>query len=669
MPHAIRRFLRLKQKSVSFVGGLSTYSGFENATDTGNLKSYKNSLYLYIAVTKIAKRVAGIDFDLYKIKNKKGDTTEVLSHPLISLLAAPNSMETQREFWELSVAYYLLTGDCFWFLDTEGGVGVSQLFALRPDQIEVVLAPDSKSIIAYEYRASTVTRFKPEQIIHIKNVDPTNPLRGVGGVRPATSRIATEIEATNYQSNFFKNQGRPDFAVFVDGPVTPESGAEARAGWRDVFGRGNGGQVGFFGSSIKTIQELNKTPKEMDFIETQRFLRDDILAALHVPKAMVTTDDVNLANSKEAYRMFLQEAVVPVADAFRDALNFRLCERVDDSVFFQFDDPTPADREMMLKEHIAGVGKWLTQNEIRVASGYDPIDGHDELGSVSFNSGTGQPGSQDIQKQAKRFLKARPVLYARLAAVEAVAALTLMTEPKRERNSIFTTRAMKEAYAKAVNDKVDRKAGPVKDALDEFHKGMLERVLAHDLTPEHFMDLVTEKVTAKALFTTLMVKLYKEFGQDALDAVFKKDSADQFFSNEAMIAAIEGRVKFFTGSIVDTTFEILKNKITDGIANGDGVDKIGQSLRDYFTDISVSRSKTIARTETGYALSKATNDAYRQSSVITGKEWITAGDDHVRDDHVMNDGVIVDKDQAFPDGEHYPGEQSINCRCTLAPAL
>lgn len=669
MPNALRRLLGLKQKSVSFVGGLSTYSGFENSTDTSNLNQYKNSLYLYIGVSKIAKRVAGIDFDLYKIKNKKGDTTEVLSHPLISLLAAPNPMQTQREFWELSVAYYLLSGDCFWYLDTAGGTGVSQLYALRPDQVQIILAPDTKSIIAYEYRAGTISRFLPEQIIHIKNVDPTNPLRGVGGVRPATSRILTEIEATNYQSNFFKNQGRPDFAVFVDGVVTPEAAQEARAGWRDIFGRGQGGQVGFFGSNITKIEELNKTPKEMDFIETQKFLRDDILAALHVPKAMVTTDDVNLANSKEAYRMFLQEAVIPVADAFLDALNFRLCERVDDSVFFQFDDPTPADREMMLKEHTAAVGKWLTQNEVRIASGYDPIPGFDELGAVSFSNAAGQQGAQDVQQQAKRFLKARPVLYARLAAVEALATLTLMTEPKRERNSIFATRSMKYAYAKAVNDKVDRKAGAVKEALDEFHKGMLARVLAHDLTPEHFMDLVTEKVTAKALFTPLMVKLFKEFGQDALDAVFKKDSADQFFTNDAMIAAIEGRVKFFTGSIVDTTFEILKNKITDGIANGDGVDKIGQSLRDYFTDMSVGRSNTIARTETGYALSKATNDAYRQSAVITGKEWINAGDDKVRDEHVDNGGEIVGKDEAFSNGEHYPGEQSVNCRCVLAPAL
>ena len=668
MPNALRRLLKFKQKSTSFIGGLTSFTGFDHSTDISNLNSYKNSLYLYIGVSKIAKRVAGIQLDLYKIKNKKGDTVEVLDHPLLTLLATPNTMQTQREFWELSVAYYLLSGDCFWYLDRTGA-GVSQLFALRPDQVEIILASDARSIVAYEYRAGTVVRFKPEDVIHIKNVDPTNPLRGVGGVRPATSRILTEIEATNYQSNFFKNQGRPDLAVFSTQTVTPEAAAEARADWKSVFGRGKGGQVGFFGSSVTSIQELNKTPKEMDFIETQKFLRDDILAALHVPKAMVTTDDVNLANSKEAYRMFLQEAVVPVMDAFLDALNFRLVEQIDDTVFFQFDDPTPADREMMLKEHTAGVGKWLTQNEIRVASGYDPIDGFDTLGAVSFNNAAGQGASPDLQTQAKRFLKSRVVLYRRLKAVEEVAALTLMTEPKRERNSIFATRDMKVAYAKAVNDRVDRKAGVIKDALDEFHEGQLARILKSDLAPGLFMDIIGEKSTAKALFTPILVKLYKEFGQDALDAVFKKASSDQFFSNEAMIAAIEARAAFFTNSVIDTTFEVLKSKIVDGIANGDGVDKIGQSLRQYFTDMSVGRAKTIARTETGYALSRATNDAYAQSAVITGKEWINAGDSNVREEHVDNGGQIVGKDEAFSNGEQYPGEQSVNCRCVLAPAL
>jgi HK97 family phage portal protein len=662
----LRRLFQSKTKSVTMLTGINTFTGFDNSTDINNLTSYKNSLYLYIGVSMIAKRVAGIPLELYKIKNKKGDVTEVFDHPLLALLNTPNSLQTGREFMELSITHYLLSGDCFWYLERTGTT-ITSITPLRPDLVQIVLSPDQKTIVSYEYNTHVLIKFKPEDVLHVKNVDPTNPLRGVGVVRPATSRILTEIEATKYQSNFFKNQGRPDFAVFADQDVNSEQADEFRSDWKRVFGGGKSGQVGVFGRNVKSVQELTKAPKEMDFIETQHFLRDDILAALHIPKAMVTSDDVNLANAKEAYRMYLQEAVVPVLEAFVDVINNRMVPQVDIAVFFRFTDPTPVDREMLLKEHTAGVGKWITQNEARAETDRPALEGdsYDQLGTVSFGAST----PQDLRTEAKHFLRTRPLLVKRLKAIEEVVNLTLSTEPKRERNSIFATRSQKVAYAKAVNDKVDRKASAIKDALDTFHDGMLKRILANDLTPTTFMDVIGEKTTAKALFAPLLVKLYKEFGQDALDAVFKKASADQFFTNEAMIAAIEARASFFTGSIVDTTFEILKNKIVDGIANGDGVDKIGQSLRDYFTDMSVGRAKTIARTETGYALSKATNDAYAQSAVITGKEWINAGDDRVRDEHVENGGEIVGKDEAFSNGEQYPGEQSVNCRCVLAPAL
>jgi HK97 family phage portal protein len=658
MPKLFSRFFK---KSAAMIGVTQLPKGWENPTDVNNLNSYKESLYLYIGVSMIAKRVAGIPLELYKIKNKRGDVQELFEHPLLELFSNPNEMETQREFTELSVAYYLLSGDCFWYLDRNGSK-IEQMVALRPDLIEILLSPDKKRIVGYEYRASTVVTFKPEDVLHIKNIDPSNPLRGVGIVRPATSRILTEIEATKYQANFFQNQGRPDMAVFASKAISPEDATAARKTWRDIFGRGKGGQVAFFGNDVTKIEELNKTPKEMDFIGSQKFLRDDILAALHIPKAMVTSDDVNLANAKEAYKMYLQEAVVPVFEAFLDVINNKLVPQVDEAVFFDFEDPTPADREMILKETSQlkrdGI---ITANEAREVFGYEALEGADQLSAAANNN-----ARIEVQEEAKRFIRRRPSLAKRLDAMEKM--LATLTAPKREMNSIFANKAMKEGYAKAFNEKVDRKAEILKGALDAFHKEMQDRILASEFEPSGFMDVGREKSLAKKALTPIMVKLYTEGGQEALDAVFKK-AEDRFFADEVLLSAIEGRVAFFTSSMVDTSFDILKSKIVAGIAAGDGPDKIGRDIRSYFEDMSVSRGKTIARTETGFALSKATNDAYNQSSVITGKEWITAGDSNVRDEHVENDGVIVATGGSFPSGESYPAEHSINCRCVLAPAV
>ncbi len=661
---------RFRTKSISLIDGTFSANGFESTTDRHNLKTYKDSLYLYIGVNMISKRVAGIPLELYKIKNKRGDVTELLQHPILELLAKPNEYQTQREFMELSVAYYLLAGDAFWYLERGASGEIEAMHSLRPDFMQIILSTDQKDIIAYEYTNIQQMKFAPEDILHFRNIDPTNPLRGVGVVRPASSRIATEKEASKYQENFFKNQGRPDVAVFANRQLSTDDIIEARANWKRVYGSGKGGQAGFFGSDITKLEQLNVTPKEMDFIASQNFLRDDILAALHIPKAMVTSDDVNLANAQTAKVMYLEEAIIPVLNLFIDVINNRLIPNIDISVFFEYENPVPADREMMLKEAAQGVGKWLTQNEVRDMYNLPPMDGADSLQDISAISAARQ---LDLQAAGKAILRKRPILMLKLSAIEELASTLKPTPVKRQMNSIFTTKDAKQAYAKAFNDNVDKKADGFKEALDAFHKGQIERIIANNkdgFTVTHFMDAPDERRLIQAALLPTYTALYTNAGQDTLTALIHgKKNVDTFFASANLLLQLDQRVRFFANSVTDTTFEVLKNKIVDGIQNGDGTDVIARDLRSYYDNMSVSRANTIARTETSYVISKATNDAYSQSSVVTGKEWITAGDSKVRDEHVMNDGMIVGKDASFPDGESYPGESSINCRCTLAPAV
>lgn len=46
-------------------------------------------------------------------------------------------------------------------------------------------------------------------------------------------------------------------------------------------------------------------------------------------------------------------------------------------------------------------------------------------------------------------------------------------------------------------------------------------------------------------------------------------------------------------------------------------------------------------------------------------QWATVGDGRVRSQHRAQNGVIVAIGEAFPNGEHFPGETSIACRCRL----
>ena len=89
------------------------------------------------------------------------------------------------------------------------------------------------------------------------------------------------------------------------------------------------------------------------------------------------------------------------------------------------------------------------------------------------------------------------------------------------------------------------------------------------------------------------------------------------------------------------------------------------------------RSIRIARTETISASNKGALVSY-QAGGAEGKQWITAGDEAVRESHAAANGQIRGLQQKFqigfseldhpgdPDG---PAGEIINCRCTTIPIV
>jgi len=669
------------QKSIEFsTTSNGAFGGLEDYFDSYNLKTFRESLYLFIGVSMIRETVSSIPLEMYQIKNKEGDVEQIFDDPILDLIERPNKNQTQKEFWKLSIAYYLLGGETFWYLERERpGAIPTAMVNMRPDNVNILFSANNKEIIGYEFVQSNgqTISIAVEDVLHFKNIDPLNPVRGIGVVRPATQRIVTEKEASKHQANTFKNQGRPDIAVFTSADLTEEAIEDGRARWQKAFGEDKGSQVAFFGEQTKDLKVLNTNPKEMDFINTQGFLRDDILASLHIPKAMITSDDVNLANSKTARINYIKEACLPVLDTFIDIINNKFLNDLDQGRFVTYESPVNEDRELLKTEAVdlkqAGI---ITVDEARGLLNYDNIEGGDTL-APSQNPLALAWKNVRIKKMARHVMRKRPVLVKKFKAVEAVRNLIEAEKSvKRSRNSVFSTPELRMGYVKAYHKNIDSKAKLFKQTIDVYNRGFEKRIIEHiekfGINPKSFFDVTVEMVTAKGIFNPLMASMYAKIGQETLDNVasgFSSKASESFKTHEEMLQQLEHRAEFFINSMLNTDYEELSNILVDQMAEGSGVDAIARKIREYFDDMSVARAKTIARTETGRLVSQATNEAYNQSAFVTGKEWMTAGDDRVRDEHVMNAGVIVDTNETFPSGEHYPGEQTINCRCVLAPAV
>jgi len=84
----------------------------------------------------------------------------------------------------------------------------------------------------------------------------------------------------------------------------------------------------------------------------------------------------------EAHKaVFIEETIVPKLRKIVSYLNeFLLPDYGDDTLFFDFDDPSPRNVEIALKYYESGIKNgWLAPNEVREEEGYKGFEGGDNL--------------------------------------------------------------------------------------------------------------------------------------------------------------------------------------------------------------------------------------------------------------------------------------------------
>jgi len=149
------------------------------------------------------------------------------------------------------------------------------------------------------------------------------------------------------------------------------------------------------------------------------------------------------------------------------------------------------------------------------------------------------------------------------------------------------------------------------------------------------------------------------------------------FQDDRLPALVNGYIdkRLGTGlptAVTDATRDAVNSVIVSAVDTGANLKQTIDGIRDVF-DASLSRARTIARTETAIAMSSSRQIAYMEQGVEK-HQWLTAGDEHVRDEHAELDGVIAEVGEEFLPGLRYPSDPDcpdpslvINCRCTTVP--
>lgn len=183
------------------------------------------------------------------------------------------------------------------------------------------------SLKGYRYHGGGVDMFfHPDDLLVINLFSPlkTYPyeVKGFSPMQAVSIQAEMDGAATAWQWNFFKNNASSRDVLMTDKNVEPAV-LERLEAKRNMNHKGvnNSHKTAILPNGLK-YENIDTSQREMDFVESRRFTRDEILSIFNVPKSVIgITEDVNRANGLNNERTFYKTCIKPLAKQIQDQLN------------------------------------------------------------------------------------------------------------------------------------------------------------------------------------------------------------------------------------------------------------------------------------------------------------------------------------------------------------
>lgn len=675
-----------------------------------------NTGWVYKNNDVVAKEVAGIEFELFNIKQvgKEVVFDPILQHPLLDALDRFNEFTSASDGFYTTQSHKSLAGDAFWYVDTDG-VEIRGIYILPPDKVTLKLgkpAPGQRIIQFYEYKDSVegeqiAVNYAAKDVVHFKNPNPENPYRGKSKVEAAAEAIDTDNYAIEANKGQFKRGMINNFILSTDSQVTDEQIKRLEAKLRSKHqGASNAYSTLILSGGLKP-ESITMSSRDMEFIAQQTWLRDKIMSIFGNNRAVLgITDDVNRSNAESTILNWKRTTIKSEMKAITDTLNEFFVPRYGSNLLLGFKDPVPEDK-VEKTDVITKLknGDIISTNEAREEIGYDPIDGGDEMG---FQRQERQMADQariaeQVARTAPKSIKnitymkhlrrtevfEKVVDYIKLKEAAIPVAKKMLasrkTEPVRE-HSRFTNDQVWAFHNKQIRV-VEAQEDIFENKVLQYINGLVERALANlpaelpAMQRKALINETDELVQATIDFTPILTEVAVMSGIQALQFIGDDDP----YIPTDLRAVIERSVNKFATSLIATDKDLMIDIISDGVKNGDSMAKISKAIKDKFAVFSKTQARTITRTEVIRASNFGALDAWKRSKEVVAKQWLTAMDDRVDPLCEYMNGKIMptsknffDKGESLAVGDHSAtfdyGSVKVpplhpNCRCTLLPVL
>lgn len=572
--------------------------------------------YFYAAIKTRANSVARVAIDNVKTESN----IEGLIHPHLETITRSNTF-SDYAFWhdistylDLEGVYYLLAVRN---VDGDRVGDVQEFKMLNPYNIRRVMSADKLEVVGYvEARKGFVREIPKEMIIEIREMNPFDEDKPLAMTDAAKDTQFTLKTADDYTRQSLQHNINAPGIITTD-VILPEKDfinfvdrVKGRSSGEPIFGNGEG---------AITYQSMQNELSKAALKDVNEINRDLLFSVAGVSKTLLGIEQSGTTRetSRVQRELSIENHILPRIQLIIDALN------IDYKLYYQddysrnkaglvVDNPLAVDHDADLKDTEV-LAKRFDLYKSMVDGGVDP----EQAGLYV----TGDLEIVDVE----------------IKELEPVVTQTVVEPVEQQNNSIELTSKMlaQQQEARLMNAITNIDARLVASAVKN-----IKRVVKNDLTQEEELLVVPKSVKNDALIelnavlaSFFGVAMYI-FGNDVIKSRVKDFGGVGQFSIDGVANKYIQEISSKTSeSHVETVLSDIFKSIQEASLEGLSITEIENRVKTKFTEeISNARAKTIARTESNRAFTRAQYEADRQFIGQNGlkgrvyKQWVTRSD-------------------------------------------
>ena len=574
-----------------------------------------------------------------------GDIVEIDNHPVLDLFDDVNAWTEGMAWREAMYSDLQIFGRHFTLLASDGGTP-TEMWRLMPQKVEIE-SGGGEYVSGFKYGGGAdAVQYSVEDVLWLNLFDPFDPLGGVSPLEAWLKTVDSQFANAAFVEYMFQKGGAPDYMLIAKQGMSAEQKRSFRSEFRRLFGRmvGRKDTIAILSGDAK-LEPLQRAPRELQSVEHEKSMLDNIAIAFGVPKSLLTSDDVNLANAREGSVTHARNTIWPMVSRFEDVVNQRLLPKWSDRLFIMHESPVKEDRAIRIQERASQIGAGHTINEIREDDGLPKFEGDwADAPMVSNSVSPAEPVPVPVQ----------PSPQAVTASSESQITKSVDDEYDSAIEVKFTDTIWRDgcdlgcSHEKAVDDFGNEDEGSkafVNDLSFAIREYLKQVRIAIKFCQNYivkrpinsgdnvlFFEAVDNEHISQLLFSAAEKNLstvYFGSGSDSIISLEEDYGVSVGAAFDMDTTAAQNYLKTTPRRIASDVTGSLKKEvrglIASGMADGQDVNSVADKLTEWSKGTwAESRAKRIARTETRYAQEAGKMEGWTQSGVVAGKEFLIA---------------------------------------------